>query len=112
MRYIIRSEKGLVPVNLQTICIKSQANKDYTIQLSLKSWKGKVRNSKSNIGKMSFFLEGEVILNGQHESNVFKVIRRFTLPECNVDGNLFQTGIIYGLYQEDNVTTYPREKIL
>ena len=41
-----------MPINLQMISIKSRVNKDYTIQLNIKSRKGKVPNSKPNIGKM------------------------------------------------------------
>ena len=37
-------KKGLIPVNSEMIDIKSQINKDYTIQFSIKSKEEKVPN--------------------------------------------------------------------
>ena len=47
-------KRVLDPVNLERIGINSQINKDCRIQLSIKSRKGKIPNSKSNISKMFF----------------------------------------------------------
>ena len=46
----------LVPVNSQIIGIKSQVNKNNSVQFCIKFRKVQAQNGKSNIGKMSFFL--------------------------------------------------------
>ena len=56
MQHMTTCEKGLVPGNSQIIGIKSQVNKNYTIQFNLNSRQSKTPNCNSNIDSMSFFL--------------------------------------------------------
>ena len=76
-------KRVLVPVNSEMIGIKSQVNKDFTIQFSIKSRKVKAPNRKIQTANPTstrcFFLAGSITLNDPHETGYFIVIRRFIL---------------------------------